>query len=78
MNFTTPPLEDILVTFNDSYKHTKERFVTGYTGTSGAEVAMVVAILPVSSTLQKDKRRNERILINYGTYDTFELLYEIE
>jgi len=41
-------LEDIIVTFNESYKLTKERWVTGYTGTNGNEVALVVAILPVS------------------------------
>lgn len=42
-------LERVLITFNETYKETKETWVTGYTGTTGAEVALVVAAVPVRS-----------------------------
>ncbi len=40
-------MQGFLVTFDGDYKAQKEEWVTGYTGTSGAEVAAVVATVPV-------------------------------
>jgi hypothetical protein len=37
----------ILITFNETYKDTKEAWVTGYTGSSGWDVAAVVLTVPV-------------------------------
>ncbi len=43
-------MEDFIITFNETYKERKEKWVTGYTGTGGWEVVAVIAAVPVSGT----------------------------